>query len=305
MLLITIFSTIILSSLSIFWTLLIIPFMCFGYSLYNVTDSTTITCISKHIIYSTIRNEDDHPSGLFFGYYYVGYISERVNKDLPRLLYCLATQQMFKKITTKKGILSATSEDAEDCNMVISLITLKGNYYCRYSNKREIECSNYIPKQNQEYVIDNIIEFYNTNCVCVTMICGAPGIGKSIIGLLLAKKLKGSFCKMYNPTIPGDTLEHIYDNAQVSKTNPLILLIDEFDVILDRFHNNKIIMHADMPIEVYNKTTWNSLLDDINLKLYPHLIIVLTSNLSNDEICAKYDKSYIREGRVNLVHNLV
>jgi DNA mismatch repair protein MutS2 len=84
-----------------------------------------------------------------------------------------------------------------------------------------------------------------------------------------------------------------------------LLLIDEFDVILDKIHNNKITMHADMPTEVYNKTTWNTLLDDINIKLYPYVIIILTSNLSKDEIDLKYDPSYIRNKRVNIYHNLL
>jgi hypothetical protein len=64
-------------------------------------------------------------------------------------------------------------------------------------------------------------------------------------------------------------------------------------------------MHADMPTEVYNKTTWNTLLDDINIKLYPYVIIILTSNLSKDEIDLKYDPSYIRNKRVNIYHNLL
>ena len=64
-------------------------------------------------------------------------------------------------------------------------------------------------------------------------------------------------------------------------------------------------MHKDIPTEVYNKTTWNTLLDDINIKLYPYLIIILTSNLSNSDIDLKYnDTSYIRTGRVNIYHNL-
>jgi hypothetical protein len=300
MLLFTIFSTIILSSLSIFWTVIIIPFIFFGYSFYNINDPNVITCISKNIKHSTIRDEDNEPYGLFIGRYYIGYKSQRINKDTPCLLYCLATQQTFKELTKKQYIGSE-----ENKNIYISLITLKGNYYHRYSKKRDLECSNYIPNKNQEQVIDETINYYNQNHICVTMIYGLPGTGKSLTALLIAKKLKGSYCKTYDPTIAGDSLENIYDRAQINKNNPLILLIDEFDVILDKIHNNKITMHADMPTEVYNKTTWNTLLDDINIKLYPYVIIILTSNLSKDEIDLKYDPSYIRNKRVNIYHNLL
>jgi hypothetical protein len=298
MLLLSIISTIILSSLSIFWTVIIIPFIFFGYSFYNINDSNVITCISKNIKHSTIRDEDHEPYGLFIGYYYIGYISQRINKDTPGILYCLATQQTLKELSKKQYI------DTEENKYFISLITLRGNYYCRQPRKRDLECSRYIPKENQVQVIDETINYYNENHVCVTMIYGLPGTGKSIVGLLIAKKLKGSFCKTYDPTIAGDTLEYIYDKAQVKKNSPLIILIDEFDVILERLHNNKITMHADIPTEVYNKTSWNTLLDDINIKLYPYVIIILTSNLSKDDIDSRYDPSYIRNGRVNIYHNL-
>ena len=247
-----------------------------------------------------MRDEDYDPCGLFIGYYYIGYISKRINKDTPSLLYCLATQDTFKELTKKQYVGSE-----EDKNIFITLITLKGHYYCRYSKKRDLECSRYIPKKNQEQVIEETINYYNENHICVTMIYGLPGTGKSLVGLLIAKKLKGSFCKTYDPTLSGNTLENIYDKAQVNKNNPLILLIDEFDIMLDRIHNNSIILHRDIPTEVYNKTTWNTLLDDINIKLYPYLIVILTSNLSKDDIDTHYDPSYIRTGRVNIYHNLI
>ena len=63
-------------------------------------------------------------------------------------------------------------------------------------------------------------------------------------------------------------------------------------------------MHKNIPIEVYNKTTWNNLFDDINLMLYPNLIVILTTNLTNTLIKEKYDLSYIRKGRVDIIKQL-
>jgi deoxyadenosine/deoxycytidine kinase len=137
------------------------------------------------------------------------------------------------------------------------------------------------------------------------MISGKQGIGKSTMGILLANKLKGSLCKTYSPIEPGNKLESLYNKVDPTFNNPLIILLDEFDILIDAFHNNNIILHKNIPIEVHNKITWNSLFDDIKLKLYPNIIVLLTSNLSKEDIEKKYkDKSYIREGRINMYHSL-
>ena len=53
-----------------------------------------------------------------------------------------------------------------------------------------------------------------------------------------------------------------------------------------------------MPISVQNKTGWNRMLDEIGRGLYPHLILLMTSN-RDPAFIRSLDPSYIREGRVN------
>ena len=170
--------------------------------------------------------------------------------------------------------------------------------------KRQLNCTSLIARKNQQHIINQVVDFYKKNNNCVCMISGDPGKGKSAIGILIAKELNGSLCKTYNPTNPGDNLENLYNQANPSINNPLVLLIDEFDILLDSIHHDKIILHKNIPIEIYNKTTFNNLFDDINLKLYPNLIIIFTSNLNKSTIENKYDPCYIRKGRVNLIFNL-
>ena len=45
-------------------------------------------------------------------------------------------------------------------------------------------------------------------------------------------------------------------------------------------------------------------LDNIDVGLYPNLIIIFTSNISCEKLCKKTDKSYFRKGRVNLLFEL-
>ena len=82
-------------------------------------------------------------------------------------------------------------------------------------------------------------------------------------------------------------------------------MLDEFDIILDLFHNNKIKLHNEMHTEVSSKISWNSLFDDIQSKLYPlsfydSYINILTSNLERETLETDYDPSYIRPGRVHV-----
>jgi Holliday junction resolvasome RuvABC ATP-dependent DNA helicase subunit len=136
------------------------------------------------------------------------------------------------------------------------------------------------------------------------MISGRPGTGKSSMGILIAKELNGSLCKTYDPTNPGDYLENVYNQVNPTDKNPLILLIDEFDILLHSLHNKLVVLHDDIPTEVSTKTKWNNLFDDLNLKLFPNLIVILTTNLTRKTIEKNYEKSYIRPGRVNFHYNI-
>ena len=48
----------------------------------------------------------------------------------------------------------------------------------------------------------------------------------------------------------------------------MILVFDEVDIILNRIHGNNIERHKHIPIEIYDKTSWNRFMDEINLGLY-------------------------------------
>jgi hypothetical protein len=249
-------------------------------------------------LYSIITNDQNDPSGFFIGKYYIGYIYKPTKQSEINILYCLCKVDQFNKLKKKNDII------IKETDIFIDLYMRKGNYYHFEYQKRQLNCTNFIPKKNQNHIIKQIIEFYRKNNKCVVMISGDPGKGKSAVGILIAKEINGSLCKSYNPTNPGDNLENLYNQINPTINNPLILLIDEFDILLDSLHNNKIILHKNIPIEIYNKTTWNNLFDDINLKLYPNIIIILTSNLNKTTIENKYDSSYIRKNRIDLIFNL-
>lgn len=289
-----------MSFFAVLWQILLLPFKLFGYQYYCISDLSTITIISKKIKYSIARNEQNEAIGFFIDFYYVGFITEKGHKENPYYLYCLCKEKQFNELI--KNDDGSNDDNEKQPENTIPLYIRKGNHFFLEYKKRNLICTKFVARKQQIGVIEKIKSYYNKNNNCVAMISGSPGSGKSVIGILLAKELNGSLCKTYSPITPGDTLENIYNTVAPTKQNPLIILLDEFDVIIDDIHHKRVQMHKDIPIEVYNKITWNNLLDDISI-IYPYTIIVLTTNL-NRSIIESYDKSYVRQHRVNIFANL-
>lgn len=270
----------------------------FGFTVYYTIDKNTIVKISKKIQHSVLRNEQNDPSGLFFGFIYIGYINEikQDGNNHNQTLYCICRPQQFTRLMN--------IENQQIGNKHIKLYTRSGNYFCiKYKNNNFV-CTDFVPINKQSDILDEVVLHYKKNRRTVLMITGEPGGGKTFTGILVAKELNGSMCKTYNPTEPGDNLRNLYDTVKPTYENPLILLIDEFDLILDMLHNNNFKCHDNIPVEVRNKMSWNTLLDDINLNVYPFIIVILTSNLDKAKLIDKYEQSYIRQGRVDLYYTL-
>jgi Cdc6-like AAA superfamily ATPase len=161
-----------------------------------------------------------------------------------------------------------------------------------------------LKNDDDDVIIDKIIEYHNKNKHTVVFLHGLPGSGKSMIGQLLTKHYNGTYCDELIPWQPGDTIGGLYTEAEPTENNPLIIAFDEIDNILLKIHNNKIESHKNLPIQIKNKETWNKFFDAIDRHKYKHIIIIMTSNRSN-EFINNLDSSYLRKGRINLIFELV
>lgn len=149
-------------------------------------------------------------------------------------------------------------------------------------------------------VHDIVAAFYAKKRLCV-FLHGVVGAGKSTIGLLVAKEIKGSFCHTFNPTDPGDTLHSLLRETR-AQDKPLVVVIEEANILIGNIHTNTIAKHKNIPVSVYNKSSFNTFLDD--LMLYKNLILIMTSNAHRGEIDA-LDASYLRKGRVDCSYSMV
>ena len=199
--------------------------------------------------------------------------------------------------------LSNNKTDNVDSSKLVSIYERYGNFFNLQYRKRNLDVSEYKANENQQAIIDTIEKQYQEKAHVVAYIHGVAGSGKSLLALLTASKLGGTYCQSFNPTQPGDNLNELYNLVDPSKKAPLVILLDEVDTILDAVIEKKIIPHKHIPISILDKNGWNMFFDNVDRGYYPNIVIIMTSNnpikYYNDK-----DPSLLRPGRVNIINEL-
>lgn len=295
---------IIISSIISCASLILIPISYFGYSYRTVQTNVKSDIISKKIKWSSIRNEENEPFGFFIGWIFFGYRYETYNKSDSNnpCLFCFCSLKTFQELNVQENI------EIKKTDSKVTTYSAPPHRGQRQFIKSDIIVTYLVARPHQILCMDRIIYQLNKYKRCTLYINGPYGAGKSSIGLLLAKKLQASFCKEIHLTEPNQMISSLYNQVAPTKKNPLIIVLEEFDIIINKIHKNDsdnkndIEQHKWLRTQVTNKTQWNTFLDDV--RFHPNIIIILTTNLSRQEFINKYDESYIRKGRVDLFETL-
>ena len=187
------------------------------------------------------------------------------------------------------------SSDKQKENNFIKVF-LSNNYYD--GNFREIllPFEDFEPRPEQQVIMDKIISKYELNPfkICRCLIWGTPGMGKSFIAKLLAKNFKSSCCFDIKITEPGTQILTLWETVKPSKDKPLIIQIDELDVIIKSIHENqknKHTPHQWLKTLVYDKQSFNTFMS-YYLPCIPFVIYIFTMNSYPEDI-DKLDKSLL------------
>ena len=212
---------------------------------------------------------------------------------------CKEQEEAFKKKTEKNQ-----KHEKIDKTNEVQMYSRHGDYrYLRYAeNKIIIENVQFDLQQQELY--NQIIASYTLRPNVVTFIWGGISVGKTYFSYILANKLEGSLCYTFRPTDPGDTFECLYRNVNPTKNKPLIVLLDEIDIMLEKIHYDKVEQHKKYPVSIYDKNTWNFFLDQFDYNVWRNVIVIMCSNRSIEEI-NKLDPSYLRDGRVHIKKHFV
>ena len=244
---------------------------------------------------------------------FVNWISEG---EYEKTITIFSNDSVRKKLLTRNSAETKTTtilpcstidddDDDDDDNDKSSI-----NYYIQYGHYRFIRYTSRAVTIQQEFnakqkeISETIISsFQKQNQVCC-YIHGDIGKGKTMLCYILAKQLNAAICDTFTPSKPGSYLEDLYSHISPTRQNPFVLLLDEIDIMLDNIHNQTILPHKDVSVQIYDKPSWNRFFDGIHRGMYPHLIVILCSNISDSNICKKYEASYLREGRINHIFKL-
>jgi Cdc6-like AAA superfamily ATPase len=183
----------------------------------------------------------------------------------------------------------------------IELLVADGSHWNPFYNSLDIKLPEDQNNPTQTQIVSDIFNWYKQKDYCSAFISGQPGTGKSTIASLLTLKLNGLLCETFSPTRPGFTLSKLIIRAKPTREKPLVILFDEVDVMINDIHHG-ITPHKNIPIWVDNKSTFNKFLD--HMRFHEHVILIMTSNLTKEQISEKYDPCYLRQGRVNLYATL-
>lgn len=258
------------------------------------------TAYNPRVIY---HQGEKRPDGLCFSWKnkYISYIFNSSQATRERVKVTSKIYYLGKlKIDIIKGnkLIDVTDENDKK---IIMIWDKTSDFLDSYIYKMEVPF-NFEPYPKQVDILDQIINHWNNSKIYVsrTLIYGDPGSGKSFLGKLLASKLNGELATYINLGSPGCGFRHLYKKSSPNKDKPLIIQLDEIDVIIENIHYQKNSTKHDWLItECYNKITYNNFWSEFVIN-YPFVIWLCTMNKTPNEI-NKLDECYLRNNRIDLL----
>ena len=277
---------------------------------YKISDQTECNqLINKLQIRRSVFYQNGRPFGLFYGKWYIGYIysNESQHGSQGQIMYIIMKRATYESTTGKTSLLRPDTAVPE--NKIIDIRERRGNpWWWEYAD-RKYDATKFLKREPRDYqaiIIADILSIIrNKSSRSGTFfIYGEPGTGKSLLTLLLAKQIGAYYCDTWKPTDPGDNLSKVYSTVSPDDNKPLVLVLEECDKLIMNVLEGNVKPHLYIPIPMMDKSDWNSMLDKVtDLGFYPNLILILTSNISRDDIHEK-DASVLRDGRIDKAYHM-
>jgi hypothetical protein len=255
------------------------------------------------------------PSGVFIGWKCFGYyIDSGKEGDADTEIIIFTSEGYFKELLEKtitpcealclsNGSILPTSK-GKGGEFTVDVWNRRGSYTSIYYTPFKINLANIFPIGDQPRVVEDIVYQYKRNKRLTVFLHGVTGAGKSTVGILVAKGLRGSYCHDFNPTEPGDTFMNFLRDTRREdvEQGPIVIVMEEIDTTIHSVHTGGILRHKNITTSVQNKATFNTFLDD--MVFHSKVVVIMTSNVSKEEI-DKLDTSYLRAGRVNAYYSMM
>lgn len=287
------------SILSITWSLIFLISGIFNISIFKISGQK-MQIFLREVKYASMWCNDE-PEAWILGFWYIGFINKITEHGCMKTELFILCARNFYNI----NIVKKLDSEANKNKFVFTLYEKEGNAYWNQSyTQREMPCIMLKPRKYQIDIITKIHQDFINRTHTVVLLYGDPGRGKSIIPHLLIKSMIHQYDKItltdnFNPFLPGEKLINLYNKVTPTKKKPLIIVIEEIDIMINKIHTNNIYQHRDIPTLITSKVDWNMFLDRFDRKLYENVILIMTTN-KPIEYFDDLDPSYMRENRVNI-----
>ena len=295
---------------SILWSSAFLLFQATPFRLFHISGNLLtafITCIRTS---SYVSN--DEPMGWVLGWsdgFYLGYLMVEKgpgNQGPQKHLFVLTTKTFYQSHISK-------NRDERVHPKSITLLTrdCSSYYTIDYPVTKYVPPQKLFPcKPRQAEIIQDILDNYSEQSYSRVFLHGKTGSGKSSIAIQLCAELlknhpKVSLVTTWSPTDPGDSFFRMFNKAKPGPTAPLVVLLDEIDLLVDDVLDGKIHISdaCPMAIEMTSKKGFNHFFDAFDREIYKHVVIILTSNRSVDYFNAR-DSSLLRPKRIDLIREV-
>ena len=286
----------------------------FGINYYTIrNDEERIRLVIKYLQKNTTSSQiiyqygNCFPSGTFISWNCVGYYHYASQREGGTgEVHIICSKDAFAKITEgpkvspvfKQAVTETkeVKEAAENETFPLMIYGREGGFTNLFYSSMNLDLQGLEPRGQQKEIVDDICQKFEEQRRGVFFIHGISGAGKSTIGLLVAKRLKGTFCHTFNPTEPGDNLHLLLRDTCPSEGSPTVIVLEEMNTIIHHIHEGNIQRHKNITTLIQNKSTYNTFMDD--LILYRNVLIIMTSN-ENKSIIDTLDPCYLRAGRIH------
>jgi hypothetical protein len=277
------------------------------------------SCSYKHL------NGKEIPSGYFFCKEYIGYLDNNARFNEDERIHIICRKGTYQRLVEERTVADSFSSEPEpevketeisplieqdkgskspsktESSKIRAYIR-KGQFKNLYYSCIKLDLSHINPIGEQGPIVEDIIKIYKKKRRAVAFIHGVSFAGKSSIGFLLAKRLKGNYCHSFNPTDPGDNFGSVINELTDDEESPIIIVLEEVDGIIKAVHNETIKSNPEIPTSVRNKESWVNFLDD--MMFYKNVIVVLTSNTEKKDL-DMLDEAYLRKGRIHGYYSMM
>ena len=285
-------------TIAVVWSLVFLPASLLGIRV-NKVSGFRMKKFLKQVSCASIWTNDE-PEGWICGKWFIGYIQVTTSdRSEVRNLWIVSTLKYYESnVQQKEEVVGIDGKS----NSITYWVRQGPFWHLQYSS-RPLTLPKKVVRESQSLAVQQIITMYEAKTHVVSLLYGKAGGGKSMTGQFLCAELLKSkkavhFCDTHMPYENCDNFDTFYQKISPTEDSPLVIVFEEVDGMIINLHT-KVVEQKHFPIQIKNKTDWNSFLDKFDREIYPWVILLMTTNKSS-QFFDDLDPSYMREGRVDL-----